>query len=444
MTIKGLMSIILIDLLLPAAVMMNIYLYFYPILYSCSFAQPSADRVAEFRLLTLADPQLEGDTSLLRYRRRARTPEALEGMTVTERIKEEISAAVSEGKKYGKMLDLWGNDLYLKHVYGTVKKYTRPSHVAVVGDLVGSQWIGDEEFARRGERFWKIFYDAQPVTHELVEAGHADSEEWARRVIVLPGNHDVGYAGDVTRRRLQRFEDTFGRYNYRLSFHPPRNSSFAVSDPPPELRVAVLNSLTLDTPILDQSLADESYQFIDSLLKNNTVLPSQATVLLTHLPLHKPAGVCVDAPQVKLFDQKSGGGIRSQNFVSETVSNLLKEWVFGFPRGLDGKSRGIIATGHDHEGCDVTHWWDGRSEEREKWNVSTTAEWRKRHEPLPGHSPETGQELKRDEGGSPVETIREITVRSMMGEFGGNAGLLSAWFDWENMGNVACFLSLQF
>ncbi len=30
--------------------------------------------------------------------------------------------------------------------------------------------------------------------------------------------------------------------------------------------------------------------------------------------------------------------------------------------------------------------------------------------------------------------LREITVRSMMGEFGGNAGLLSLWFDdhaWE-------------
>ena len=31
------------------------------------------------------------------------------------------------------------------------------------------------------------------------------------------------------------------------------------------------------------------------------------------------------------------------------------------------------------------------------------------------------------------EGVREITVRSMMGEFSGNSGLLSAWFDWDAM-----------
>ncbi|CCX10834.1 Similar to Protein TED1; acc. no. P40533 [Pyronema omphalodes CBS 100304] len=413
MNVKGFFTLVFLDLLLPGLVLLNIYLYFYPVLWSCAFPRTSTNTDAPFRLLTLADPQLEGDTTLRKYTRRPRSLSELEHLSLSERVKLQISDALLATKRYGKILDLWGNDLYLSHVYRTMKRYTGPTHITVLGDQLGSQWISDTEFQKRSTRFWKIFSDATMVTEADLAAGHADGVEWKNKLIMMPGNHDVGYAGDINRYRLNRYTNAFGPFNYYLTYHPPDNSSFTTREPP-ELRLAVLNSLTLDAPIWDQSLQDESYAFLDGLMKNKSLYSTQATVLLTHLPLHKPAGVCVDGPEVILFEKRNGGGIRSQNFVSDTVSNLVKGWVFGYPGGNEPGSgsmpRGLIMTGHDHEGCDSVHHWDASNS---SWAVSRQTEWK-----------ESGAEDK-------TESIREITVRSMMGEFSGNAGMLSAWFDWE-------------
>lgn len=399
-------------------VILNIYLYFYPILYTCAFSRPSADTPAPFRLLTLADPQIEGDTTLRRYERPRRSTAELESLSLVERLLVEARDAHLSLKKHAKMLDLWGNDLYLSHVYKTVKRLTYPTHVTVLGDMLGSQWISDDEFQRRSNRYWRIFDDAVPVSEEDVEQGTADDETWKHKLIMMPGNHDVGYAGDISRPRLRRYEKAFGPYNYKLAFHPPANASFTLKEPP-ELRIAVLNSLTLDTPIWDESLAEDSYSFVDSLVKNRSLHATQATVLLTHLPFHKQHGICVDGPEIIHFPPQHGGGIRSQNFVTESVSDLLKGRIFGVPGG-NAKTRGLVMTGHDHEGCQTVHIWDKDGEET-RWNVVKYQEW-----------VGSGKEKM-------VESIREITVRSMMGEFGGNAGLLSAWFDWENNGMFRLF-----
>ncbi|KAA8907522.1 hypothetical protein FN846DRAFT_691916 [Sphaerosporella brunnea] len=396
MTAKGLFSIVLVDLLLPAAIVLNIYLHFYPILYGCAFPR-SPSGAAPFRLLSLADPQIEGDTTLRKYDRLIPSTESLAALPLPQRIPAQAHTLGVKARKYGKMLDLWGNDLYLRHIYRTMKRHTFPTHVTVLGDLLGSQWIGDDEFFRRAERFWKIFEGAEGVGGADLARGLATGE-WERKLIMMPGNHDVGYAGDISRPRLNRYEKAFGPYNYQLSFHPPENASFVTK---PELRIAVLNSLTLDTPIWDQSLQDESYEFLEKLEKGWKEDPAQATLLLTHLPLHKPARICVDGPEITYFASHHGGGIKSQNFVSEDVSDKVKGWVFG------RQSKGVIMTGHDHEGCQTVHFWD---EEREAWGVRTWEGW----------------------NGDTKKVVREVTVRSMMGEYGGNAGLFSAWFDYEN------------
>ena len=87
----------------------------------------------------------------------------------------------------------------------------------------------------------------------------------------------------------------------------------------------------------------------------------------------------------------------------------MKAMVFG-PAG-EKYSGGVMMTGHDHEGCQIEHHWD---QEVEKWKA------------------EKWDDEKRNKN-----AIREITVRSMMGEYGGNAGLLSAWFDPKTKGMPA-------
>ncbi len=79
---------------------------------------------------------------------------------------------------------------------------------------------------------------------------------------------------------------------------------------------------------------------------------------------------------------------------------------------------GLILNGHDHEGCDTWHFVNqthGQSVADREWEAYRLRQAR-------------GQSIIGKPG---LPGVREITVRSMMGDFGGNAGLLSLWFDYE-------------
>src|SRR2546429_120214 len=109
---------------------------------------------APFRLLVLADPQLEGDSSLpdpdngflprlgrhwqevseynLSYAdRRSAVISALNEVILRD-IPDTLRAV-------RKRVDLFGNDYYLAQIYRTLHWWTQPTHVTVLGDLIGSQ-----------------------------------------------------------------------------------------------------------------------------------------------------------------------------------------------------------------------------------------------------------------------------------------------------------------
>jgi len=444
MTLKNILIIVHLDLLLPLAVFLNLYLYFYPVFHFCAFTPQPDGSEAPFRLLALADPQLEGDSTLQKYKTaESIAAAAAEATTDTSSPSSSLWDYVHPTdigltiRGLGKVLDLWGNDLYLRHVFRTTRQMLAPTHTVVLGDLLGSQWISDEEFKIRGERFWRIFGGKEEgegkVTGEDVEryAGNiaADREArevWRKKVIIVPGNHDIGYAGDMDWSRITRFEEMFGVVNYMVNFTPNASITDTTTQEekeqsqniPPTLRLIILNSLPLDSPILDPTIQDASYALLDQSLESKSPSLRQSSLLLTHLPLHKPAGLCADAPLVTHYPAHHGGGIKEQNHLSETSSELLLDRAFGLPTTGGGddedakaKEHGMVLTGHDHVGCDVRHSWIGGET---GWNQSSWEEWRE----------------KEIEGG--LEGVREVTVRSMMGEFGGNAGLVSAWFDLES------------
>nr|POE68863.1 protein ted1 [Quercus suber] len=422
--------------LLPPALIGILYLYFYPVLQNCQFppAKPAeaachidgsastsgaAAELAPFRLLALGDPQLEGDTSI---------PRARDDRTFSERIwtegfgfavKEDLGRAL---QGYRKRLDLWGNDLYLAHIYRSVKWWTQPSHTVVLGDLLGSQWIGDEEFARRSDRFWnRVFRHAEKVPSAVTDvSGQYEALEgdgrWEKRIIAVAGNHDIGYAGDIDGSRIERFEEAFGRVNWEIRFRlndsiSPSGSRSTVgnvgqhAESVPELRLVVLNSMNLDSPAYDPEMQAQSLAYLNEHLTTESRKESHsATILLTHIPLYKEAGICVDAPFFSYFDSSHGGGIKEQNQLSTEISHEILN-------GLSKEGTAVILNGHDHEGCDTTHAPSDGSED--SWSAS----------PYLRSSAQRSNYTSR--------AIREITVRSMMGSFSGNAGLFSAWFDHE-------------
>ncbi|KAI3396550.1 hypothetical protein diail_12074 [Diaporthe ilicicola] len=443
-------------------------------------------RIAPFRLLALGDPQLEGDTSIPNYYAESSFPHLKSFYNhLVSRSDDHPSFRSSKRQAFHdlvdfyfddipntfesvrKRIDLFGNDFYLAHMYRTLNWWTVPTHTTVLGDLVGSQWISDAEFNWRGWRYWnRAFSGGQRVPDESATwpaeeyelAGYLGksvyNETWQRRMINVAGNHDIGYAGDLNNERMDRFERVFGKANYELRFELPtsvltpagastiRNDTASNDENyngqddrlVPELRVVVLNDMNLDTPALAPELQDQTYKFVNDIISTATAVEfkGHATVLLTHVPLYKPEGVCVDAPLFTFHD--GDGTLREQNQLSADASRGIVEGIFGLsgdpnaPGGGHGR-RGVILNGHDHEGCDTYHFINqslgaGADDDDDDEDNDDIRVWQVRRFSdaaamgVPAAAPADG-----------VPGVRELTVRSIMGGYGGNAGLLSAWFD---------------
>ena len=400
------------------ALLLSIYLYAYPIFHGCAFpatdgssttsfrdtvAQHVSPRkpapfdapttLAPFRLLVLADPQLEGDSSL------PRAEDAL-GPKLRERWKAINEVQPSERVEVGikalrdalihdvwpslnglrKRIDLFGNDYYLAHIFRTLHWWTQPTHVTVLGDLIGSQWVSDGEFEWRGWRYWnRVFAGGERVEDEVTSLSEGETVKvfglgdgsWKSRLINIAGNHDIGYAGDISQKRMERFERVFGKANWDVRFEYPKDAqTTAVDAAQPSIHMIVLNSMILDTPALSDELQAETVGYLNTII-NNRIKPvedrTSFTLLLTHVPLFKKDGVCTDPPYFDFWGSDDGGGaykpnsLREQNHLSQGVSEPgMLESVFGMKGDVSvpasGKGRnGIILTGHDHEGCDVWH-----------------------------------------------------------------------------------------
>ncbi|KAF2875826.1 hypothetical protein BDV95DRAFT_485484 [Massariosphaeria phaeospora] len=479
--------------LAPVCFIATSWLYLYPFFHGCDFPTPSNSpgSPAPFRLLALGDPQLEGDSSLPKPDARIFT--SLEYLVddvrhagswhrrqrfISHALKGVGPDLLKWLKGLRKRIDLWGNDLYLAHIVRSLRWWAEPTHVVVLGDLLGSQWISDEEFERRAERYWGIVFRGMERVPDAVMQGGAlevlaGDKRWENRVINVAGNHDVGYAGDLDENRMERFERAFGMANWDIMFTLPtavRDTSKA----PPALRLVILNSMNLDTPAFSSDLQRATYDFMNHIITTSRPVTEKthAIILLTHIPLHKEPGVCVDSPFFDFFT--SGSGIKEQNMLSEHASKALLEGIFGLSGneqaegGGQGRS-GVIINGHDHEGCDVLHYisqagtascpddevdvedmelplscpnserfaspiWDNTTSDAEELSDTDAAppqgppepSWSTLRIPHPPHKyPSLGPRVL------PTATprLREITLRSMMGDFGGHAGFLSAWFD---------------
>ena len=508
-----------------AALVSSTWLYLYPVFKGCAFPSTSrssydgftdtialhrarlhehAPSLAPFRLLVLADPQLEGDSSLpdpdealsarvLQYLVRIREAELTDFKAVAQQIakdffREDLPKSLWAARK---TLDLFGNDYYLAHIYRTLHWWSKPSHVTVLGDLIGSQWVSDDEFEWRGWRYWnRVLAGAHPTEEEIMSQYEQEERpafsletsdaSWSEKIINIVGNHDIGYAGDISPSRIERFEKTFGRVNWDIHFEYPHERlpiNYTIQNlSVPSVHLIVLNSMILDTPAKHNEIQQQTYDYLNGLIGSrlDTVEDRNTTftLLLTHVPLHKPEGTCVDAPFFDFWDYEDAhgafknGGLKEQNHLSEHSSQSgVLQGIFGMSGNLDaiagGKGRnGLILTGHDHEGCDTVHYIERststRTSESSSTNIQETltdsdAELEPDQSTYVAEEPDVSwswkavrteyfanlalNEMKSDNESTFMEevtaSVREITLRSMMGEYSGNAGLLSMWYDFD-------------
>ncbi|KAF0470279.1 hypothetical protein F8M41_025417 [Gigaspora margarita] len=285
-------------------------------------------------------------------------------------------------------IDLLGNDIYIRHVYTSfVSPYSlfthKPTHTIILGDLFSSQWTNDQEFKKRVDRYKWIFGDPRgEYTHEFIN---------------LTGNHDIGYGSDMSRRRVDRWEREFGKTNFGGWI--PSNSS-STSEGLISHRFAVINSMNIDGPVSDEDLRSETWSFLNSLAEereqNGYEIP---LILLSHIPIYKNEGLCIDGP-MNILDYN--GYIKEQNFLSKNASEFI----------LTKLKPKFIFAGHDHEGCDITHVVRINDDDNHSLEAYRTSDFEIRKDELIGQY-----------NSEKIWVVREITVRSVMGGYEGNAGL---------------------
>ncbi|ORX91385.1 Metallo-dependent phosphatase [Basidiobolus meristosporus CBS 931.73] len=272
---KPVYSVVLLFLL--SLLTINKYLFFN--VPKCHWSGAS-----DYKFLLVGDPQIEGDAKINR-------------------------------EPYTGALDLWVNSKYLGFIYGRAIERLQPTYSVILGDLFSSQWIDDVEFEKRVERFQKMF---------------PESDKY--KTIYLPGNHDIGYGSDMTRRRVDRFARAFGEVNYWFFLYDKEGVEHH--------RVVILNSMNLDSTA-DKDLRRETWTFLKSVIDEQEKNPIPL-ILLTHVPLHKEVQWCVDKPMTRT---DGFGYIVEQNMLSIEASTYILTQL---------KPR-IIVTGHDHHGCATIH-----------------------------------------------------------------------------------------
>lgn len=329
---------------------------------------------------------------------------------------------------YRSRLDIFGNDYFLGHIYSTMLKRLNPSHVAVLGDLFSSQWIGDSEFFNRTLRYANRIFkrdtahllNIKQQNHDENNQFSVDWQNWGQSFnnnlqnnswqfgfndikswnsdledflfINLTGNHDTGYSGDVTYQHLARYNEVFGKDNFYIEYNNNTDSAW---------RIVVLNNLLLDGPALQPEFLNYTWNFLHHLNERNF---QGSTILLTHVPFFKDDDLCVDSQEFRFYPEDyerepyKANLLRSQNHISNETTNKVFNLIF------NNDKPGMILVGHDHEGCQVTY------------NKLNNNNWIATREPM------TDADFH----------LKEITVRSMMGEFYGNSGLVTGHFDTVN------------
>eukprot|EP01132_Coremiostelium_polycephalum_P003258 gene3258-4080_t len=257
--------------------------------------QPVSDFDYGTHIVMLGDPQMEGDY----------------------RIK-------SEGLK-GKY-NIWFNDRYFRHIVSNIAYYLSPSLVFVLGDLFSSQYISDSEFNIRTDRYNYIFEPLAGNTY----------------MVNITGNHDIGYANEASRSRIDRFESVFGKVNSKIYIG---GHIFGI-----------VNSINLDSS-QNKELQEEAWQHLRELATESQTTKTPL-ILTTHIPLYKEFNSNETYPNlpypyhstplcIESFNMRttSEGHVIEQTMLSKETSQFILEHVKPV----------FIFSGHDHDGCLFRH-----------------------------------------------------------------------------------------
>lgn len=267
------------------------------------------------------------------------------------------------------------NDYRYGVVMDNAASQYRPDDVIVVGDVLWHHGLFDDDFRIRAERFfWNFRFnrtDGQKRCHHPY------------RLWVTPGNHDVGYGAFVEAAVLDRFEAKYGPRNQLVVVREASVSKGAKPSARPAVVLVLVHSMCYDG-CYEDNIRQQDIAFVQhasSQLELRRVkhrldgTPQDVIVMVTHIPLHKPAGFC--PPDFPSIVQARWGGVEEQTLLSPEISAWLLRTV----------KPTVVLTGHNHEGCSFTHTTDRSLPQTPLTAANTSSNRRARFSMAPPYRP---------------------------------------------------------
>ncbi|RPB05379.1 hypothetical protein L873DRAFT_1825152 [Choiromyces venosus 120613-1] len=273
-------------------------------------------------------------------------------------------------------------DLYMSRSYGSIIDHLNPSTVLFLGDLFdgGREWDSDKIAHHHSDAMipedpagfpdWKEFKDDYWLSEYVRFSKIFPPTSYRRTVQSLPGNHDIGVGNGIKESVLDRFRLFFGDGNSLLTLG---NHSIILLDTPSLLNDVnprihgpprdFLNSLPDllgPTPLQPHIIQNASTPAPTSPPPQNNPKP---VILLSHIPLHRPADTPCGPHRQSQNPIRIGGGYQYINTLTEPLSQEI----------LHKTGAKHIFSGDDHDSCTVIHEYEDRKQRAEEVTVRTFA-----------------------------------------------------------------------
>lgn len=227
----------------------------------------------------------------------------------------------------GHWLDKLRREWQMERAFQTSLWLLNPEVVFILGDVFDEgKWSSSQDWEDDVRRFKRIF--RHPVDTKLV---------------VLVGNHDIGFHNEMTKQKLERFEQVFNVTSARILTIKGVNfllvNSVALHGDHCPICQHVEEELQKLSHALNCSIQD------DGQCKDTARFAPAAPVLLQHYPLYRVSdAMCTGVDKASLDEQYLLFRER-YDVISKDASKKLLWWF---------KPR-LILSGHTHNGCEVLH-----------------------------------------------------------------------------------------
>jgi ethanolamine phosphate phosphodiesterase len=183
------------------------------------------------------------------------------------------------GSRNGHWFDKLRREWQMRMSFQTSQFYLKPDYVIILGDLTDEgKWCSDREWAYYEKRVADLFHTTEST-----------------KMLVVAGNHDVGFHYDMIQHKLNRFNRTFNSKFIQLHSNDKFNVHFVLA-----------NSMSLENDgCTFCNLAQNQMKEINETFKclktlnndsvncglSNRNLKYSKPVLLTHFPLYRTSDI---------------------------------------------------------------------------------------------------------------------------------------------------------